>query len=124
MKSKRDNILESAKLVTEELQTVNSAVELEAALTQSAFGHEYALMNLEPQESYVRREELLAQMEEHKRNYFWAREQLLELDPKKLVSIEEEIQKQKDAILRHASFILPDYLKKIEAGEVENTTIH
>ncbi len=78
-------------------------VELEAALTQSAFGHEYALMNLTELTSYSCRQEIMTQLEEHKKTYFWAREMLLKINPEKLTAIEQELQVQKEAILRACS---------------------
>ena len=75
-------------------------VELEAALTQSAFGHEYALMNLTELTSYSRRQEIMAQLEEHKRVYFWAREMLLKINPEKLTALEQDLAHQKETILR------------------------
>lgn len=77
-----------------------SMVELEATLTQSAFGHEYALMNLTEVIPYSRRQEIMAQLEEHKKAYFWARERLLQIDPEKLFALEQDLQYQKEAILR------------------------
>lgn len=75
-------------------------VELEAVLTQSAFGHEYALMNLTELTSYSHRQEIMIQLEEHKKTYFWAREMLLRINPEKLTTLEQELQVQKEVILR------------------------
>lgn len=77
------------------------AIELEAALTRSAFGHEYTLMHLNEFTPYSKRQEILHQLEEFKNAYFYARERLLEMNPEKLGAIEEDLRFQKDTVLRN-----------------------
>ncbi len=81
-------------------QVPESFLELEATLTRSAFGHEYALMHLTEYTSYSQQMEILAQLEQHRQNYFWARERLLKMNPEKLIAIEEDLRYQKESILR------------------------
>lgn len=75
-------------------------VQLEEAMTQSSFGHEYALLNLAEIDSYAQKQALLAQMEEYKKTYFLARERLLEINPEKLLHLEQDLRYQKEVILR------------------------
>ena|SRR3989338_8380813 len=78
-------------------------LELEAVMTQSAFGHEYALLSLKEDAPYTRREAILANMDHHKQIYFWARQKMEKLNPQKLVSIEEGLRLQKELVLRNGS---------------------
>ena len=73
-------------------------VALEAIMTESAFGHEYALMNLSQKASYTGQQEILAELDAYKTNYFWARDQLEKLSPKKLTEIESDLQLQKSIL--------------------------
>ena len=84
MQNKADNVMTETKL------------SLEAVMTQSVFDHHYALENLNATKvAWLHREELLREMEEHKKAYFWARDILAQLDPDKLDSLEEELRVQK-----------------------------
>ena len=74
-------------------------LELEAVMTESAFGHEYARLSLKEGASYSRREALLAHMDQHKQVYFWARKKMEILNPEKLLSVEEGIRLQKEMVL-------------------------
>lgn len=117
MKQIKNRLIE----IQENSKSKQPIVELEAALTQSAFGHEYALMDLQTEVPFLHREQLIEQLEEHKKIYFWAREQLRLLDPKKLNAIEEEIKQQKETILREASFVRP---KSSQEFDVSDHTVH
>lgn len=80
-------------------------VELEAMMVQASFGHEYGLMKLNEEKCLPRRNDLLDQIEQHKQNYFWARERLCAANPDRLEKIESDIQFQKMAILKqHPTF--------------------
>src|SRR3989338_2359334 len=79
-------------------ETNNETLALESMMTQSAFGHEYALMNLGDKIPFSRREEIMAELDEHKRLYFWAREQLRNKAPDRLSTLEEGIRFQKENI--------------------------
>ena len=70
-------------------------VALEAIMTESAFGHEYTLMNLSDLLSFSRQQVLMTELDDYKKNYFWARHQLKQINPTKLVQIEAELQLQK-----------------------------
>lgn len=76
------------------------SLKLAVTLTESAFGHEYALLNLEEKQSYLEREDTLCLLETHKRRYFGARKMLEELDPERLSMLEEELRIQKESIFR------------------------
>lgn len=78
-------------------------LELEAVMTESAFGHEYARLSLKEDAPYTRREAILANMDKHKQVYFWARQKMEKLNPQKLVSIEEGLRLQKEMVLRNGS---------------------
>lgn len=79
---------------------------LEAAMTQSAFGYEYALMNLNDEAPYSEKQSMMSQLENHKEVYFWARERMLHICPDKLVNIEENLKYQKQAFLYQPSQML------------------
>lgn len=79
---------------------------LEAVMTQSVFGHEYALMGLEKNIPYSAKETLLARMEKHKKAYFWARQKLAKIDPEKVYLIEENLRFQRETVLRNFRTIL------------------
>ena len=79
-----------------------SILELEVVLTKSAFGHEYALMNLSENTSFLNQQQILVQLEEHKKNYFWARDLMEKMNPEKLKAIEDDIRFQKEMILSQA----------------------
>ncbi|MDO8520256.1 MAG: hypothetical protein Q7T11_08865 [Deltaproteobacteria bacterium] len=74
-------------------------LELEAVMTESAFGHEYARLSLKEDASYTRREALLANMDRHKQVYFWARQKMEKINPDRLISIEEGLRWQKEMVL-------------------------
>lgn len=78
-------------------------IELEAALTQSAFAHEYALMSLNDYIPYSQKQIIMQEMELHRDAYFSARERLLKKNPEKLYVLEEELRFQKEMILRNQS---------------------
>ena len=88
--------------VEEVYQFLNSdqALMLEVEMTESAFGHEYALMNLTESVSYTQKEAILLELEKHRQRYFTARHELSKLDPAKLIVIEENLRVQKEIILR------------------------
>lgn len=75
-------------------------VQLEATLTQSSFGFEYAVLNLKKEIPFAHRQLLLDQMEEHKKVYFRARAMLEQINPDKLGRVEQEIIRQKNAVLQ------------------------
>lgn len=83
-----------------ELTKIDLSIKLAVAMTESAFGHEYALMNLEEKNSYTEQEMILGQLEDHKRRYFVARKLLKQLDPGRLSTLEEELRVQKESIFR------------------------
>lgn len=95
-----DKFLESVLEVGEQLQGEDVSLGLAAVMTKSAFGHEYALMHLKDHTSYFKREEIMAELDAHKKAYFWARDQLEKVNPKKVSELEEELRTQKEAILR------------------------
>lgn len=76
----------------------DTLVGLEAILMQSAFGHEYALMNLADSLPYTRRQAVMAELEHHKATYFWAREKFSLLNPVKLAAVEEDLRLQKQVL--------------------------
>ena len=78
-------------------------LELEAVMTESAFGHEYARLSLKEDASYTRREALLANMDRHKQIYFWARQKMEKINPNRLASIEEGLRWQKEMVLRNGT---------------------
>lgn len=79
---------------------------LEAVMTQSVFGHHYALENLKSQRiAWLHREELLREMEEHKKAYFWARDILAQLDPDKLHVLEEDLRIQKLVLFQDSATV-------------------
>ena len=81
-------------------QLEEMTIQLEATLTQSSFGYEYAVLNLKKEIPFAHRQLLLDQMEEHKKTYFRAREMLGRINPDKLDRVEEEIIRQKSAVLQ------------------------
>lgn len=68
---------------------------LEAIMTESAFGHEYTLMNLHENVPFSSREAILAELDAYKKNYFWARTRMEQLNPSKLHEIEADLKAQK-----------------------------
>jgi len=95
-------------------------VQLEATLTQSSFGYEYAVLNLKKEVPFAHRQLLLDQMEEHKKVYFRAREMLGRIDPNKLTSVEEEIVRQKNVLLQDSE----DENRSIYPANHSGTTLH
>lgn len=75
-------------------------VTLEEIMTRSAFAHEYGLMELAKNLPYSRRELVLAQLEQYKHEYFEAREAMEQVDPDKLLKLEEHLHIQKETVLR------------------------
>lgn len=71
------------------------ALMLEVEMTESAFGHEYALANLQGAESYSQKQAVMWQLEALKQRYFEAREILERLNPQKLELVEEGLRLQK-----------------------------
>ena len=80
-------------------------VGLEAVMTHSAFGHEYALMNLKDSSPFSEKAELLARMDQHKQVYFTARKKLEQMNPERLMRIEEDLRLQKEVFLRNSSVL-------------------
>ncbi|MBX7149278.1 hypothetical protein K1X76_09330 [bacterium] len=98
MANLENNVLKMAAEMKAGFKGEDMALGLELALTESAFGHEHALINLENTPSIMHKEELINQIENHKKVYFWARESLRQINPEKLLQIEEELRAQKDAL--------------------------
>lgn len=80
-------------------------VQLEATLTQSSFGYEYAVLNLKKEVPFAQRQLLLDQMEAHKKIYFRAREMLGRISPDKLTRVEQDIIRQKTAVLKDCDLV-------------------
>ena len=78
-------------------------VELEAVLTQSSFGFEYARLNLQDSASVFQQQALLWELESYQKAYLDAREELSVIDPDRLLAIEDEIKLQKQNIFEALS---------------------
>lgn len=79
---------------------VSEAEDYELIMTQSAFSHEYALMDYHQETSCLKKEEILLELDEHRRAYFWARRQIDIINPQKVHSIEEKIRQNKANIFK------------------------
>ncbi len=73
-------------------------LELMQVMTQSAFAHQHALLDLEGCRHHMQRMALMTLLEETKSKYYDARTQLEMMDPESLVRIEEEINFQKEMV--------------------------
>lgn len=94
--------LERSKEVNPPFGQLQEIVGLEVVMTHSAFGHEYALMNLKESTPYSKKIELLARMDFHKQAYFVARQKMERINPERLEKIEEDLRLQKEVILRNS----------------------
>jgi len=74
-------------------------LELEAKMTQSAFGYEYAVMHWDEAPEGVR-EYYVTQIEFHRNNYISARQTLKKVAPEKIESLEKKIAHQKTLLLQ------------------------
>ncbi|MBI2339598.1 MAG: hypothetical protein HYU99_04415 [Deltaproteobacteria bacterium] len=88
-------------------QVEELTVQLEATLTKSSFGFEYAILNLKQPLPFAHRQSLLDQIDEHKKVYFRARELLGRLNPEKLCKVEQGLMDQKNALLDSSPAITP-----------------
>lgn len=91
-----------------ELQNITDGLlsTLELAMTNSAFGFEYALKELEQESQFgIRAEEIALEIEKLKESYFEARAQMGTLDARRLENFENELKVEKTII-----FSQPKYL--------------
>ena len=81
--------------MVESQNTEERILELQMLLTNSSFGHEYARMEMEQTRSNFKRTMLVEKLENFRRIYFEARNELATFSPDIVESIEKDLSAQK-----------------------------